>query len=57
MAEAKTVKMETKNEDGKKIVKAIPENLVSLYKMQGWEVVKDKPSKLNEMFNREENNG
>lgn len=57
MAEAKTIKMETKNEDGKKIVKAIPENLVSLYKMQGWEVVKDKPSKLNEMFNREENNG
>lgn len=37
----KTIKMSFKNADGKVIIKDIPENLASLYKMQGWEYVKD----------------
>lgn len=54
----KTIKMETKNEDGKRIIKSIPENLASIYKMQGWTVVKDNFSKLiNRTSDREENNG
>lgn len=39
------VKMKMKNEDGKIIEKAIPENLVSNYETMGWEIVKEKESK------------
>ena len=35
-------KMSFKKTNGKTIVKNIPKNLVSLYLMQGWEIVKEK---------------
>ena len=35
------IKMQIKNEDGKIISKAVPENLVSNYEMIGWEIVKE----------------
>jgi len=39
--------MEIINEDGKKIIKAIPESLVSEYEAIGWKIVdKDKPAKI-----------
>jgi hypothetical protein len=37
----KEIKMKLKNEDGKIIIKDIPENLVSNYLMIGWEIVKE----------------
>lgn len=35
------IKMSFKNEDGKIIYKDVPENLASLYKLNGWEYVKE----------------
>lgn len=37
----KEIKMKFKNEEGKIIIKDIPENLVSNYLMIGWEIVKE----------------
>lgn len=46
------VKMFMLNEQGKKIVKDIPENLTSLYKNVGWDFVKEenKPTETKEII-------
>lgn len=48
------IEMEILNEDKKKIVKKVPENLASLYTKQGWKVVEKKSVKLDEKPLREE---
>lgn len=47
-------KMEFKNEDGKTIIKNIPNNLVSQYENMGWKVVKkeNKEEKANIEFRK-----
>lgn len=37
-----TIKMEKKNEDGKMIVKNVPENIASAYEKIGWKIVENK---------------
>lgn len=37
-----SIKMEKKNEDGKMIVKDVPENIASTYEKLGWKVVEKK---------------
>lgn len=49
-----TIKMSKKNEEGKIIVKDIPNNLYSLYKNLGWEEEKSKPKSSFSV--KEENN-
>jgi hypothetical protein len=55
----KEIKMSLKNKDGKTIIKNIPENLASLYKMQGWEIAPTTVKKIsvNSSTRESENSG
>lgn len=50
----KEIEMEFINEDKKKIVKKVPENLASLYAKQGWKVVDKKTAKPDERLSQRE---
>lgn len=50
----KEVEMKIKNEEGKEIVKGVPENLVSNYIAIGWEKVKN--DKINRPLSKDNKN-
>lgn len=49
----KEVQMKLKNEEGKIITKAVPENLVSNYLSIGWEIVKEDKTNENKPLVKE----
>ena len=46
-----TIKMEKKNEDGKTIIKDVPENIASTYEKIGWKIV-EKKMETKPLFNK-----